>query len=191
MAAYIDSQQGFNLTGQGEPERVQAAYADSIFFPMLGVRPVAGRTFSAEQDKPGSAPVALITHRFWQSHFGSDPCGRRTYPHAGWQGLRAHRRSACDVRCIPPGRPRLPVGLYEDDLTGHLHHPFSAIARLKPGVTLAEAQAELATLNHQEELAFPDTHKNWGIAVQRLQDPSAAKMRVALLGLFGVVGLVL
>ncbi|MGA8144326.1 MAG: ABC transporter permease, partial [Candidatus Acidiferrales bacterium] len=65
MAAYIDIAQGFNLTGQGEPERVQAAYADSNFFPMLGVRPVAGRTFTSEQDKPGAAPAVLITHRFW------------------------------------------------------------------------------------------------------------------------------
>ncbi len=191
MAAYIDISQGFNLTGQGDPERVQAAYADSNFFPMLGVRPVAGRTFTSEQDKPGSAPAALITHRFWQSHFGSDPAivGRT---------LTLDGKGYALIGVLPSGLDLsrwadlwLPVGEYQDDLTGHVHHPYSALARLKPGVSLAEAQAELATLNHQEELAFPDTHKNWGIAAQIMQDPAAAKLRVALLVLFAAVGLVL
>src|SRR5215469_3138348 len=76
MAAYIDipaATQGFNLTGLGEPERVQAAYADSNLFPLLGVLPVLGRSFSSEHDSPNSPAVALLTHRFWQSHFGADP----------------------------------------------------------------------------------------------------------------------
>ncbi|MGH9747197.1 MAG: ABC transporter permease [Candidatus Acidiferrales bacterium] len=191
MAAYIDIPAGFNLTGQGEPERVQAAYADSNLFPMLGVRPVAGRTFTPDQDKPGNTPVVLLTHRFWQSHFGSDPSvvGR---------SLTFDGKSYVVIGVLPPRLDLaryadlwLPVGLYEDDLTGHIHHPFNGIARLKPGVSLSEAQAELITLNHQEELAFPDTHKNWGVTIQQMQDPSAAKLRPALLVLFAAVGLVL
>ena len=191
MVAYINMPQGFNLTGQGEPERVQAAYADSNFFPMLGVVPVAGRTFAPEQDKPGAAAAALITHRFWQSHFGADPTvvGRT---------LNLDGKGYTLIGVLPAGFDIsrwadlwLPVGQYQDDLTGHVHHPYSVIARLKPGVSLAEAQAELVTLNHQEELAFPDSHRNWGIATQRLQDPAAAKLRLALFVLFGAVGLVL
>jgi putative ABC transport system permease protein len=191
MAAYIDIPQGFNLTGQGEPERVQAAYADSNFFPMLGVRPVAGRAFTSEQDKPGSAPSALITHRFWQSHFGSDPAvvGRTLILDGKGYTLIGVLPSELDLSRWAD--LWLPVGQYQDDLTGHVHHPYSVLARVKPGVSLAEAQAELATLNHQEELAFPDTHKNWGIAAQKMQDPAAAKLRLALLVLFAAVGLVL
>jgi putative ABC transport system permease protein len=191
MAAYIDIPQGFNLTGQGEPERVQAAYADSNFFPLLGVRPVAGRSFASEQDKAGSAPSVLITHRFWESHFGSDPSviGRtltldgKSYTLIGVLPAKLDLARWADLW--------LPVGQYEDDLTGHVHHPYSTIARLKAGATLAQAQAELVTLNRQEEIALPDTHKNWGVGIQPMQDPSAAKLREALIVLSGAVGLVL
>jgi putative ABC transport system permease protein len=73
MAAYIQTAQGFNLTGEGEPVRLQAAFATSNFFPMLGIRPVVGHAFMKEEDKPASAPALMISHRFWQTHFGSDP----------------------------------------------------------------------------------------------------------------------
>jgi predicted permease len=85
----------------------------------------------------------------------------------------------------------MPVSEYGDDLTSHLHHDFNILARMKPGIGISQAQAELATLNRQEEQAFPDTHKNWGVLVTPMENPSAAKMRVALLVLFGAVGLVL
>ena len=191
MAAYIDIPQGFNLTGLGEPERIQAAYADANLFPMLGILPALGHTFSTEHDKPNGAPAALLTHPFWRSHFGSDPAvvGRTlTLDGSGYTILGV---LPANVELSPWADLWLPVGQYQDDLTGHIHHPYSVLARLKPGVTIEQAKAELATLNHQEEQAFPDTHKNWGIAIQRMQDPSAAKLRVALFMLFAAVGLVL
>ena len=191
MAAYVDIPQGFNLTGLDEPERVQAAYADSNLFSMLGVLPVAGRTFSTEHDKPGATPVALLTHRFWRSHFGSNQAvvGRTvTLDGSGYIILGV---LPANVELSPWADLWLPVGQYQDDLTGHVHHPYSVLARLKPNVTLAQAKAELATLNHQEQQAFPETHKNWGIAIQQMQDPAAAKLRVALFVLFAAVGLVL
>ena len=191
MAAYIDIPQGFNLTGLSEPERIQAAYADSNLFPMLGILPALGHTFSTEHDKPNSAPTTLLTHCFWQSHFGSDPAvvGRTlTLDGSGYTILGV---LPANVELSPWADLWLPVGQYQDDLTGHIHHPYSVLARLKHGVALEQAKAELATLNRQEEKAFPDTHKNWGIAIQRMQDPSAAKLRVALFMLFAAVGLVL
>jgi predicted lysophospholipase L1 biosynthesis ABC-type transport system permease subunit len=85
----------------------------------------------------------------------------------------------------------LPFGLYQDDLTSHIHHEFSVLARLKPGVTVAQAQAEIEILNRQEEPAFPDSHKNWGVLVKPMEDLAATKLRPALLVLFSAVGLVL
>ncbi|MHB8502997.1 MAG: hypothetical protein ACYDCG_14600 [Candidatus Acidiferrales bacterium] len=76
-------------------------------------------------------------------------------------------------------------------MTSHLHHVFHIVARLRPGVGISQAQAELTTLNHQEAQTFPDTHKNLGVLVTPIQDSRAAKMRVALLILFGALGLVL
>jgi putative ABC transport system permease protein len=83
------------------------------------------------------------------------------------------------------------VGQYQDDLTGRVHHPYSVIARLRRGVTLSEAQAELATLSRQTELTYPDTHKGWGVIARQLENPEAAKLRMALLVLFGAVALIL
>src|SRR5580704_9177545 len=73
MAAYVDISQGFNLTSEGEPERVKAAFATSNLFPMLGVHPIIGRAFTPNEDKPASAPVVLLSYRLWQNKFGSDP----------------------------------------------------------------------------------------------------------------------
>jgi putative ABC transport system permease protein len=191
MAAYVNIPQGFNLTGQGEAERIEARYANSGFFALLGIQPIAGRAFSAEEDRHGATPSVMLTHRLWQSHFGSNPAvvGRtlildgRGYVVAGILPATFRLASTTDLW--------LPVGLYPDDLTSHIHHEFSVIARLKPGMSVAQAQAEIATLNRQEETAFPDTHKNWGVLVKPMEDASAAKLRVALIVLFAAVGLVL
>jgi putative ABC transport system permease protein len=85
----------------------------------------------------------------------------------------------------------MPLGQFDDDLTEHVHHAFAAVARLKPGVTLAEASAEIRQLNEQSAIAYPIEHKNFGVLVQKLQDPAAQKLRNTLLVLFGAVGLVL
>jgi len=191
VAAYVDISQGFNLTGEGEPEHIKAAFATSNLFPMLGVRPIIGRAFTPDEDKPASAPVILLSHRLWQNKFGSDPSiVGRTVTLDG-QGYTLAGVLPAGFRLSLQADVWMPIGQYQDDLTGRLHHPYSVIARLKPGVTVAQAQTELATLNRREELTFSDTHKGWGVLVQRMEDPSASKLRVALLILFGAVTLVL
>jgi putative ABC transport system permease protein len=191
MAAYVDPPSGFNLTGDGQPERLEATLATSGLFPLLGVRPVAGRTFTPEEDKPGGPPVVLISHRLWQNHFGSDPSvvGRTII--LDGRGFTLVGVLPADFSLVPTTDLWMPVSEYGDDLTSHLHHDFNILARMKPGIGVSQAQAELAALNRQEEQAFPDTHKNWGVLVTPMENPSAVKMRVALLVLFGAVGLVL
>jgi len=191
MASYTDVPRGLNLTGEGQAERLEARLATSGLFPLLGIRPVAGRTFIPEEDKPGSAPVVLITHRFWQSHFGSDPSVVGQTLTLDGRGYTLVGVLPEQFRLAPSTDVWKPVSQYGDDLTSHLHHEFNILARLKPGVTVSQAQAELDALNRQEDQAFPDTHKNWGVLVTPMEEPSAVKMRVALLVLFGAVGLVL
>ncbi len=191
MAAYVDVAQGFNLTGQGEPERVKAAFATSNLFPMLGVRPLVGRTFTSKEDKPAGAPVVLLSHRLWQSRFGADPAVFGRTVTLDGRGYTLAGVLPADFRLVPWADVWLPVGQYQDDLTGRLHHPYSVIARLNAGTSLAQAQAELATLNRREDLTLPDTHRGWGVVARKMKDPSAAKLRVALLILFGAVILVL
>jgi putative ABC transport system permease protein len=191
MAAYVELPQGFNLTGEGEPERLEARYATSEFLPLLGIQPIIGRAFTPEEDKPGTTPTVLISHRLWQSHFGSarSVIGRtimldgRGYTLAGVLPASFQLAPAADLW--------MPVGQYGDDLTSHVHHEFTVVGRLKDGVAISRAQAELEILNRQEAGAFPDTHKNWRVFVGRMQNPSAEKLRPVLLVLFGAVVFVL
>jgi predicted permease len=191
MSAYVNIPQGFNLTGQGDAERIEARYAHSGFFALLGIQPLAGRVFGTDEDKHGATPSVMLTHRLWQSHFGANPAiVGRTLMLDGQSYVVAGVLPA-SFRLAPTTDIWLPLGLYPDDLTSHIHHECSVVARLKPGISVAQAQAEVATLNRQEETAFPDTHKNWGVLVKPMEDASAAKLRVALLVLFAAVGLVL
>jgi putative ABC transport system permease protein len=191
MGGYADVSRGFNLTGDGEPQRVQIGYASSSIFSMLGARVVAGRSFIPEEDRAGNAPAVLLSHRLWQSRYGGDPgvVGRTVT-------LDNHSYTIAGI--LPTGFQLLrwadmwmPLGQFDDDLTEHVHHAFVAIARLKPGVTVSEASAEIRQLNEQSAIAYPIEHKNFGVLVQKLQDPSAEKLRNTLLVLFGAVGLVL
>lgn len=191
MGAYAEISKGLNLTGDGEPQRVLVGYASSDLFPMLGARAVAGRSFVREEDRAGSAPIVILGHRLWQSRFGGDPAivGRTIT-------LDNKRYTVAGV--LPGGFQLLrwadlwmPLGQYDDDLTEHIHHAFVAIARLNPGISLAQARDEIGRLNQQEAIAYPDAHKGFGVLVQKLQDPSAASLRSTLLVLFGAVGLVL
>jgi putative ABC transport system permease protein len=191
MAAYTSIPQGFNLTGDGEAQRVQASYASSSFLPLLGIRPASGRVFLPQDDSTSATQSVILSHHLWASRFGSDPAliGRAVV-------LDAQRYTVIGV--LPDGFQFLrwadlwmPIGLFPDDLTSHVHHDFNVIGRLKPGVAVAQAQAEIASLNKQEEAAFPDTHRHWGVTVKRLEAPEAGQLRATLLVLFGAVGFVL
>jgi predicted permease len=191
MGAYGDTSKGFNLTGDGEPQRVLVGYASSDLFSMLGARVVAGRSFILEENRAGSAAIVIPGHRLWERRFGGD---------AGVVGrsVTLDNKRYTVVGILPAGFQLLrwadlwmPLGQFDDDLTEHVHHPFAVIARLKPGISLSQAQDEVGRLNQQEAIAYPDAHKGFGVLVQKLQDPSATNLRGTLLVLFGAVGLVL
>ena len=191
MGGYAQISQGFNLTGEGEPRRVLGSYASAGLFPLLGVRLAVGRYFTPEEDRAGSSLVVMLSHRLWQSRFGSDPgvVGRTiTLDNQGYTVVGV---LPGDFRLLRWPDLWMPIGQYADDLTEHVHHAFNTIARLKPGVTLAQAQDELKRLNEQETIKYPDSHKFFGVLVEPMDDPSAAKLRSILLVLSGAVGLVL
>ena len=192
MAAYRFVSQGFNAAGQGEPQRLQGTYATSNLFSILGVTPLLGRVFSNSEDKPGTAPVVMLSHRAWRNVLGSDP-------HAVGRLISLEGRGYTVIGVLPAEFTLanwadlwLPAGQMDiDELTGRVHHPFAVIARLRPGASIAQVRAELSTVAHQAEISFPATNKNFGVTVHRLEDSSAAKMRQALEELFAAVGLVL
>jgi putative ABC transport system permease protein len=191
MGAFDSISHGFNLIAGGQPERVQASYASASLFPMLGIHPVLGRSFLPAEDRAGGAPVVMLSHRLWSGRFGSNPAvvGRAIV--LDEQRYTVIGVLPADFRLLRWADLWISLGQFPDELTSHVHHDFNVIARLKPAVELVQAQAEIVALNHQEEIAFPDTHRHWGVAVERLEAPEAGKLRKTLLVLFGAVGLVL
>jgi predicted permease len=191
MGAYVRITQGFNLTGEGEPQRVLTSYATASLFQMLGARAAAGRSFVPEEDRAGAAPVVMLGHRLWLSRYGGDPS---VIGHS----ITLDNQRYTVVGVLPAGFQLLrwadlwmPMGQFGDDLTEHVHHGMSTVARLKPGISLAQARDEVERLHQQETERFPDSHRNFGVLVQPMRDPAAAKLRSTLLVLFGAVGLVL
>jgi putative ABC transport system permease protein len=191
MAGFSWRQSGANLTGDEAPQRVELNYASSNLFHMLGAKPVAGRFFLLQENQRGGAPVVILSNHFWQSRFGTDPgvIGRVIT----LDGLRY------TIVGVLPGTSGLldlpdlwmPLGQYDDDFTDHTYHEIEALARLKPGVTIAQAGAEFESLNQQSAIAYPAQHKGFGVIVRPMQNPDAAQMRRSLLVLFAAVALVL
>ncbi len=191
MGAYGEVSQGFNLTGAGEPERIQASIATSDLFSMLGIRAVVGRTFLPEEDKAEGPAVVLLSHRYWQQRFGADPTVVEREILLDGQKYRVVGVLPETFQIQRTMDLWLPINRYPGPLDDHIHHGIVALARLKPGATLSQAGAEIATLNRREGAAYPDSHASWGTIVHAMEDPSATQMRATLLVLFAAVGLVL
>ena len=158
-----------SLTGKGKPERVWGVVTSANYFDVLGVRPILGRTFlPSEEEKPGGAPVVVISYRMWQTHFGGDPqvvgrtmdINQHRYTIAGvtpaaFQGSQTGIRSdlwlpiSMEKQIVPQG-----------DLL-HDHHYFwlFAMGRLKPDVTLQQAQEEMTLRIKPEIKNYPQEHK--------------------------------
>jgi predicted permease len=158
-----------SLTGKGKPERVWGMVASANYFDVLGVRPILGRSFlPAEDEKPGGAPVAVISYRLWQTHFGANPeivgqaieINQHPYTIVGvtpavFQGSQTGVRTEIWVPIMMEAQ-LLPQG----DLL-HDHHYFWLLAfgRLKPGVRPEHAQEEMTLLLKREVKNYPEEHK--------------------------------
>lgn len=188
MAAYIDTTT--DVVGDGVPERVPCAYITRQFFPLLGVRPVLGRNFLADEDVRGRGYYALISSGLWKRRYGSDPgiLGRK---------LRLSGDQVTVVG-IMPGDFQFPDSkaqiwlLYVVQRDAQRKGRFlSAIARLKPGITPARAKADMETVAAQLARDQPVFNGQWGATVIPLRDEVAGSLKAPLLILLACVGLVL
>ncbi|MCB1033059.1 MAG: ABC transporter permease [Acidobacteria bacterium] len=190
-----------NLTGDGEPARLEGALVNVGFFDVLGIPPAVGRFFLPEEDVDGRDRVVVLSHGLWQSRYGSDPrIGGRTIvldgtPHTV---VGVTPRAFVDPRLSgldnPPPQIWRPLGyegIEEARLPNRGSSSYTAIARLRPGVTLAAAQAELDVLAGQQEFDFPETNEGRGVAVVRLHEALVGGVREALILLLGAVVLLL
>ena len=140
----------FNLTGDGEPQKVEAFGVTANFFDLLGVRPVLGRVFLAEEDKPQANKVAMITYRLWQQRYGGEQSvvGRDIL-------LNGEKHTVVGV--MPAGFHFLnsqvdlwvPIAFTSEGLASRGRHYLSVVARMKPGVTMAQADADVRTISQR------------------------------------------
>jgi putative ABC transport system permease protein len=189
-AAFAIPEYGLNVSGAGDPERVPAALASREFLPALGIKPVAGRNFLPEEDRAGGPPAVLISHAFWQRRFHSDPAAiGRTLTVDGVPrtiaGVVPHELGemvAADLwlpTAINPNNPE------------RQNHNYGIVARLKPGVTVAQARAEMTVIARRLESAYPATNTGWGITLFPMAEMFTGRIRPVLLVLLGAVGLLL
>ncbi|HEY6306297.1 MAG TPA: ABC transporter permease [Candidatus Angelobacter sp.] len=183
----------FDLLGHGEPEQISAALVSLDLFDALGVPPAAGRTFSSADDQPGSARVAVVSYGFWQRKLESDP-------RVSGRSIILSGNSFTVIGVMPPGF-QLPQGDAEIWVPFRLGYPEAAgargvhmqyaIARLRPRVSLGQAQSELDTIVEYLATLYPEENRGRRILMLPLRERVTGNVRPALQVLFAAVGLVL
>jgi putative ABC transport system permease protein len=179
------------LTGDQEPELLVGSVATYGMFATLGVRPAMGRGFDAREDQPGGDRVVVLSDGLWKRRFGGDPdiTGRR---------LVLSGNSFTVIGVMPPGfrYPVIPnaeiwAPMQAEPTAGRGNAFLRVVGRLREGVTLAGARAEMSAIAARLEKQYPDTNARTGIRLVNLQVDTARPVRAALLVLMGAVGLVL
>src|SRR5438874_2674154 len=192
MAAMVE--RSFNLTGVGEPERLDGRRVSANLFDVLAVPPLIGRTFVPDDDRLGTH-VVLLSYRLWQRRFGSDPSiiGRavtlngENYTVIGVMQRGVHL----------PGYGNwndelwVPINFTNEEITERGNHFLDVIARIKPGITLNQAQAEMETIAARLAKEYPRYNTQIGATVTLLHEEIVGDIKPALLVLLGAVGFVL
>jgi putative ABC transport system permease protein len=182
---------GVALTGDGEPQQINAVSLTPSAMQALGAAPLLGRTMTAE-DAKGSGDVVVLSHAFWQQRFGGD---RRVTDRTLLLDEAPHR-----IIGVMPASfeyPNAEVDVWRPfavsavAATERRSHNYSVIARLKPGVTVQQARAEMTTLAGNLAGEYPQFMKGWGVNVVPLHEDLTADVRTLLWVLFGTVGVVL
>jgi predicted permease len=194
MAIY--GRNSFNLTNQNQPEAVMAARVSSAFFSVLRVNPLLGRAFIPEEDQSGRDHVALISQAFWQSHCGSNPnivgqkiiLDQQGYTVVGVMPAKFFF-PAPDTEWQP--QVWTPLGWTDKDRAVRGNHNYLVVGRLKPEISLKQAQADMNTISRRLEQQYPADDKGWGAVVVPLRDQLVGEVRPALLVLLGAVAFVL
>ena len=190
MAIYDFVGPGLNLGGGDRPEQVKGVHVSAGYFRVFGISPSFGRTFTQEEDLPNGPKAAVLTYKSWKNRFGGDP---------GLIGkaLMLSGESYTVVGVLPAGfEPDPPadvfIPLQADPNSVNQGHYLLCAGRLKPGVTLQAAKAQMKVLGEQFRAANPDVmDKNESVTVVPLQEALVGDVRPALLILVGAVGFVL
>jgi putative ABC transport system permease protein len=193
MAGYGNTR--MTLTGTGEPERFDGAYVTDGFFDVLGAQAEIGRTFTPEEDKPNHEDVAVISHALWQRRFGADPKVIGSTLNINGKAVTLVGVLPADFKHPKPDAIR-PVEIWQPlgvdySQQGRRGDYLNVIARLKPGVSIEQARAEMTTIASQLEQQYPDSNTGWSTLVIPLHERFVGNVRPVLLVLLGAVGFLL
>ncbi len=180
-----------NLTGDGPAEEVEVKEATANLFPLLGLRPVAGRTFLPEEDRAGSRKLVLLSQGLWVRRYGASP-------EIIGQPVRLNAESYTVVGVLPaafdfPDRVDvwMPLALSSQDWQQRDSHFLEVVGRLRDGVTLERARSDMAAIAKQLEQEYPETNTRIGTVVVPLHDQFVGSLRLGLIVLMAAVGGVL
>ena len=184
---------GMTLTGRGAPRQLRCGQVSSEFFPLLGITPLYGRVFTRAETRPGQDREAILSFPLWKSDFGADPravgqtltLDGEPYTIVGVMPPQQHLDFATDDQFWTPFAPD------DKERAARADHGTWAIARLKPGSTIPQAQAELDAIAARLARTYPDADKNWSFHVVSLESDVVGDSRAPLLILLGAVGFVL
>jgi predicted permease len=185
------------ITGAGQPENVRARCVSAAFFPILGVNPILGRNFNAEDDRRGADPTVLISEGLWQRKFGrdADVIGKRLVVGGTGRTIVGVIPASFQLKIwnFRTGDLYVPIGEEHDErfFKRDAHWGTDAIARLKPGVTLDQAREDMARVNAALAAAYPDDNKGLKSTILTLKQEIVGEMRLVLLVLLGAIGFVL
>ncbi|HVB87121.1 MAG TPA: ABC transporter permease [Candidatus Dormibacteraeota bacterium] len=194
MAAVHDV--GFNLAGVTQPENISGEAVSPNFLSMIGVRPFLGRDFDASEEKPGTAPVVLLSYELWQSHMGGDR-------NAIGRTITLDGRSFTIVGVLPPKfrsldktDVMLPIGVWATNNSEEANErgergDMIAIGRLAPNITFAQAHTEMEGIAARLAKEYPASNDQFGVALQTVRNAFVGDARPAILVLFGAVMFVL
>ena len=185
----------FSLLGDGDPQRLEGQRVSAEFFEMLNIRPLLGRTFLPEEDKIGAPPVVVIGDDLWRSRFNSSPkiLGK---------SLNLSGESYTVIGVVPSHLPFLgptvanvflSINRYAEPVfrDRKVHMGTYASARLKPGVSIAQARADMEVIARDLVAAYPQIDKGSGINLVPIKEDTVGDVRKTLLLLMGAVGCVL
>jgi len=191
LDAFVGFTRSYTITGVAEPERIDGIIVTTNLFRTLGVSPVLGRQFTADEGLEGAPDVAMISYGYWQRRFGgaSDVIGRVMtvdgYPYTIVGVMPAGFRLVFDVEFWRPMRP-------DSDYTQlRRWHNWLLLGRLKPGASLEEAQAEVDVISAQLEAEYPESNTGKALLLTDLREALVENYRSGLLLLMSAVGLVL
>ena len=191
LAASLTMPLPVNVTGNGDPERLNAAGVTGNFFDTFKIAPALGRGFTLDNEKTGQDQVTILSHNFWQRRFGGDPGIINMTIVLNGKATQIIGVMGPDVSLPQAAELWVPLNFEDPDMKLRKAHFLRPIGRLKPGVSLVQAQADLDLISAQLEKQYPDSNTGWNTRLVSLREQLLGSSMTYVFILFGAVGLVL